>query len=150
MDAQRWTEVEVPPGFGARMEAVHGDAQARHVHMRFRIAQKRRRIGAMHQPGINADLAKRRNGFLEAAQLHIEIESLSAVRRGEMGKSAHLLEGPMKGYLPNEIDHLVETHAYAVHARINGEMERRTQSVPSASSPYATANSLVYTEGMRL
>ncbi len=116
-------------GFLARVETVERDSQAYHVEMRFGIADDGRRIRGMHDARVHAGRFQRVDRFVEAAQLDAEIEGLFAVRGREMGEGSRQVERPVERYLLHEGKHLVMAHADAVHAGVDGQMERRAHTV---------------------
>ena len=80
----------------------------------------------MHDAGIHARPAQRRNGLNEALRLNLEVERFRRVGRGEVGERAHEVERTMEAHLPHEFHHFVVPHANAVHTRVHSQVVRRT------------------------
>ena len=107
------------------MQAVHGYAQAHHVELHVGVADGRGRVRRVHDAGVDACRAQRRDRLDEPLHLDLEVQRLRGVGRGEVRERAHEVERAMEAHLPHELDHFVVAHADAVHTRVHRQVIRR-------------------------
>ena len=70
------------------------------------------------------------DAFGEALRLDLEVERLGIIRGRVVGEHALEDERTVEVDLPQELEHVIVTHADAVHSRVDGQMVRGDHPVP--------------------
>ena len=113
-------EVRDVAGLGARMEAVKCQTASHHVKLDVRVPVRCRRVGRMDNAELETGCLDVRQSLDEVLRLNLELKRLGIVGRRVMRVHALEHERPVEAHLVEELDRIVEPHADAVHAGVDG------------------------------